>query len=230
MKTILLIITSFYLSNAHATFQRFWIGYKKSELTTSSFVNDLNKIFFGKTVDVGRGKGLIAYQPYISKMNSKLPDEIALVTYQDEQAYSAIKATEAGHAYSELHWDYFQKLNSKSTVPAPFTGTLQSDAAFELNPNFENWQSGETHLIIYQLQLGQLPFVANAFANLKLDRRINDTVLLVTGNIVIEYRSYRGRQVNPQYLPMRIIESAVLNNLYVDQKQIGIGSGINFQF
>lgn len=220
-------------SNSYASFNRLWVGFKKKEVTTASFLNGLNKTFFKDTIEVGKGRGLISYQPYVTNMNSDIPDELALVIYESEEKYRQIRATPEGEKYSALHWDYFEKDISKSTVAQPFTGTLVEGQASELNSSFVDWQKGFTYVAIYSRdQRTNIAELTQAFNRLKENKDINNSILLITSKWIIEYRSLKKSTSIYEKMPLKILEQRLLSNesLSSMKEAVGFGQGLNFQF
>src|SRR5206468_4059456 len=104
-------------------YHRFWRGAKLASLDPAAFVAGLNRRFVPATVQVGAGKGLLAYEPLLPVVEAFLPgfpEEIALVTYEDSAAYAALRATPEGQAYAASHWEYFERAKSGSLVAEPF--------------------------------------------------------------------------------------------------------------
>lgn len=101
-------------SAAHAddTYHRFWRGMKRADLSWTQFSTGLNQVFIPATVQTGSGKGMIAYQPVLAEGEQGLPDEIALVSYTDLATYNSLYSTDAGKAYQNLHWQYFDQATS----------------------------------------------------------------------------------------------------------------------
>jgi hypothetical protein len=211
-----------------ATFNRLWIGTKKKNVVMTKFMNDLNQIFFSKTIDVGVRKGLLAYQPYVTKMTNHLPDEVALVTYESEEKYKTIRSTPDGEAYSALHWEYFDKDISKSTVAIAFSNTVATDIAYEIWPDFKDWQQGDTYLAFYQ-KPEQTATLTSLIQNLMKDRKINDSVIMIKDQFVIEYRSMKNSMTfHP--LNLKILEQAKLIPAAVNKASVSFGEGLNVQF
>jgi len=129
-----------------APYYRFWRGTKLSGLDEEGFRKGLNQVFVPKTVEVGKGKGLLSYLPVLSPRRSSrpagLPDEVALVTYSSEDSYQRIRSTPAGKAYSDLHWKYFSKDESRSLVPTRFDESIKNDAAYDVLYSDKDWQGG----------------------------------------------------------------------------------------
>ncbi|MGZ3687287.1 MAG: hypothetical protein ACXWP5_14270 [Bdellovibrionota bacterium] len=157
MKTTLLatvlIFTSTWAWAAESTpYYRFWQGFKRSDLTQEAFSTGLDKNFISKTVEVGGGgKGLIAYLPALTPESKPegVPDEIALVIYQSEDAYKALRATPEGAAYADSHWSYFDRAKSASRVPVLFAGAVDASSAYLLTGRDVNWQQGDSLLSVY---------------------------------------------------------------------------------
>ncbi len=211
--------------HAEASFNRFWIGYKLDTVTTPDFLNGLNQKLLPNLITLAAGKGLSSYSPYVSQMNGKdLPDEIALITYESEETYKKIRATAPGIAYGDLHWELFRKDISKSTVPVQFEENLEVDKAYELDATFEGWKNGTTYLTIYQ-NSGDLKALAKSFADLKKDKSVKNSIVLVTTKYIYEYRSLK-EGFHP--LPLKVVSSKKLKNAAV--QTIGFHEGLNVQF
>lgn len=223
MKTFVVVSLLFTL-NAQASYHRFWVGYKKPEVSAAKFSKGLNTVFFQKTIQTGKGKGLLAYQPYLIKKNDIFPDEIALVTYESEAKYLEIRATAEGKAYGEMHWDYFVKEKSKSTVSEAFNDALVIDAAYELNPDFKNFQTSHTAVYFYVINNPQrLVSLKKEFERLRKDKHVMDSVILVKKNYAIEYRIFDQAPVKP----VNALRSLQLSD---PQPLAQYGQGVNFKF
>lgn len=217
-------------TQAYAAYNRLWVGFKKEEISTAEFMNGLNKIFFEKTINVGKGKGLMAYQPYITMMNTDLPDEIALVTYQDEASYKAIRATKEGEEYSVLHWDYFDKDTSKSAVPIPYDRVVKMELAYELKPAFTDWQMSETYVTLYEtpLDLKKLVIEVNLLRN---SSDINNSIFMIKGKWLVEYRSLKAGSNGPSKLALKVLEHRKLTSMSLSRNTVvEFGEGANFKF
>jgi len=152
MKPTLFVITFLLSQVLHAApYYRFWRGDKLPALTLLDFQIGLNDLFIPKTVEQGKGKGLRSYQPVLlSDSKPKgLPDEIALVAYASKAAYLKLRNSPEGQAYGRLHWDYFDKNNSKSLVPDRYRGELQTNHAYDVLNSAAEWQKGISHVRIH---------------------------------------------------------------------------------
>ncbi len=232
MKNLFLtIILSVSVTSAHASFNRFWVGHKKKDITAAQFLNGLNATFFRDTIVLGKGKGLLSYQPYITRMSADLPDEIALVVYESEEKYRTLRNTPAGERYSAAHWDFFEKDQSKSTVSVPFEGTLAINEAYELNPEAGSWQKGHTIVSIYRVDTKELTTIAKKFAERKKVPGIRNAIVLLSGDILIEYLSV----TDPAYKPLalgKILERQILPSMSLQEvrRPVGPEEGVNFNF
>ncbi|WP_413290919.1 hypothetical protein [Bdellovibrio sp. HCB337] len=229
MKSLIFISLLLASSSALASHNRFWIGYKKESLATDKFLNGLN-VFFKETVTLGAGKGLVSYQPYITQMKGDTPDEIALVTYENEEKYKAIRGTPEGKQYGERHWDFFEKEKSKSTVPTLFAGTLSNNGAYELSSDFSEWQGNVTYVVLYKNQTSDLATLAQEFESLKKSKDLNNSIILITDKFVYEYRSMKKKsKITPLALP--VVEMKRLPGFEIGNFPVtGFGEGINFRF
>jgi len=226
----LISVILIFQSQAHAAYNRLWVGFKKEEITTADFMNGLNKIFFEKTINVGKGKGLLAYQPYVTMMNADLPHEIALVTYQDEASYKAIRATKEGEEYSALHWDYFDKGTSKSAVPVPYEGAVSAETAYELKPAFTDWQSGDTYVNLYEAPV-DIKKLVNEIELLKSSGDVNNSIFMIKGKWLMEYRSLKSSSKGSSKLELKVLEHRKLASKSLSKKTlVDFGEGVNFKF
>jgi hypothetical protein len=224
--TIALALT---LNTAEASFNRFWIGYKLDSVPTAQFMNGLNQKLLPNLIKLAAGKGLVSYAPFVTEMNEKtLPAEIALITYQNEEIYKSVRSTPEGQAYSDLHWDLFDKATSKSTVPVQFQGKLEEGNAYELNAKFEGWQKGETYLTIYKREKDLTRFT-EAFAEMKGRASINNSIVLVTPEYIFEYRSMKNAKDAFWLLPLKMVSNKHLKKAAIG-KPIGFNEGVNAQF
>lgn len=118
-------------------FVRFWRGVPLERFSTDEFKDGLNRIFVPDTWRLAETSAkLRSYQPVLLPQSfistPHLPLEVALVHYASESDYRAYRATPAGEAYSNLHWDYFAKEQSKSVVAEKFEGKIEFEHAYQL--------------------------------------------------------------------------------------------------
>lgn len=230
MKTLILSAFMIFSMTAEASFNRLWVGMKKKDVTAAQFLNGLNQTFFRDTIVVGQGRGLLSYQPYITKMEAHVPDELALVVYESEEKYRAIRSTPEGERYSTAHWDFFEKDTSKSTVSVPFAGELAMGSAYELYPDY-NWMRGKTIVSIYETEKNlDLKKLAEKFADRKKEPGVKNSILLVTEKWLIEYTSFGATNLRFKNLAHKLERSELpLKKLQELNGLVGPGQGVNFQ-
>lgn len=166
-----------------------------------------------------------------SRKSSDLPDEIALVIYESEEKYRAIRNTPEGEKYSAAHWDFFEKDLSKSSVTVPFEGKFEMNGAYELHPSADTWQKGHTIVSIYELSTKDLGTLARKFKERKKVKGIRNAIVLISGELVIEYVSVKNLGLKPEplgkILERHLLPSTRLENL---RKPVGSEEGVNFLF
>ncbi|MGE0616962.1 MAG: hypothetical protein AB7P04_15125 [Bacteriovoracia bacterium] len=132
-----------------ATFFRVWQGFKKPELTQPQFREAVGP-FMQSTLDTYLGKGLNNYFVAMPPLNKPafVPDEFALVGMTTEAAYREVRATPAGQAYGEKHWELFDKNTSKSAPFLVFDAktmpTLAHNTAYDIIGDAIDWTAGHT--------------------------------------------------------------------------------------
>src|SRR5262249_19507992 len=94
--------------------------------------------------------GLTAYLPAVLPPDhpAGLPDEIALVFYHTQEAYTFAKRCAGGRAYSDLHDLVFDMPKSPSSFPTTFAGEVQFDRAYHLLPGRVDWQAGRSRVYV----------------------------------------------------------------------------------
>jgi len=200
----------------------------------AQFQAGLNQIFIPATVQTGAGKGMIGYQPILPEGAPELPDEIALVSYTDQNAYSELFSTESGKAYQNLHWQYFDRSASHSVVPEPFAGSVEIEHAYDLYPRYAAWMSNSTTVFVFLRANGEssLTFLKRAQEHLSQATRsdpgtgVLDRVALISKDYWIEYVSavaaFRSEPEADLVIPVE--------NASRDTAKILPGSGINLKF
>ena len=129
---------------------RVWRGYRLSTLAPKDFLTALGSVFIPVTAQLQRLYGLTAYLPTVSPLDKPagVPDEIALVFYETQQAYTDTKQVVAGRAYSSLHSTVFAFPASQSGFPILLADELAFDTPYHLFTNAADWQSGFTQLFV----------------------------------------------------------------------------------
>lgn len=132
----LLVLSVVAATAAHADPRhvRMWRGFKIADMSEKSFIDGLNQKLFPATGELFQnGAGLEVYVPATlnhGATQAGLPEEVALLSYQNEETYKAFRATPAGKHYGELHWDLFVKDTSKSLVAEEYSGSLAVEHAY----------------------------------------------------------------------------------------------------
>jgi len=129
---------------------RVWRGYRLSSLAVPDFLTALGSIFMPVTVQLQRLYGLTAYLPAVppTEKPAGVPDEIALVFYETQQAYTDTALIVAGRAYSRLHSTVFDLSISKSGFPVPLPNQLAFDTPYFLFTDAVDWQAGFTQVFV----------------------------------------------------------------------------------
>jgi hypothetical protein len=129
---------------------RVWRGYRPGSSTGPAFLTALGSIFIPVTVILQRLYGLTAYLPTVLPLNKPdgVPDEIALVFYETQQAYNDTKQIVAGRAYSSLHSTVFAFPASQSGFPVLLGAKLEFDTPYHLFTDKADWQSGFSQVFV----------------------------------------------------------------------------------
>jgi hypothetical protein len=217
------------------TYHRFWRGVKLSQLSETQLQDGLNQVFIAATIQTGSDHGLIAYEPALTGASPALPDEIALVSYQDQAAYTALFATDAGKAYVALHWNYFDKAQSLSLVPGHYTGQVAVETSYDLHPSYAGWQSGKSTVQVSFRAKGKTPESDSDYLQrikTELDQAMTDDdangilgrVVLVNQQYWIEYLSSNKPIKGTSSITLPIDSEAS------QSAKITPGHGVNVQF
>jgi hypothetical protein len=129
---------------------RVWRGFRRTELTLDDFYAKLGSFFMPGTVQMQAPVGLTAYLPSVLPRNkdAAVPDEIAIVFYEYQDAYHEAKETVGGRAYSDLHGVAFDLRRSLSGFPVAFKGVLEPDERYHLFDEHVDWQIGVVNTFV----------------------------------------------------------------------------------
>lgn len=143
---------------AHPKSIRVWQGFRSAVLAADwqRFSEQLGKIFIPATVQQMQPLSLQAYFPLIlSDSGFALPDELALVVYPTQEAYTvATKETVAGRAYGALHSTVFNFNRdgpiprSRSYFPTAWSGSFEDNKPVYLIDREINWHSGVMRCLV----------------------------------------------------------------------------------
>jgi hypothetical protein len=173
---------------ALAQFHRFYRGYVLAGTEMTAYLDTMNKDFF-PLFPQAAPHGLISYKPVLlnEAKHLNLPQEIALLTFKDEETYKVYGTTEIGKKIRAAHGPVFDATKSVSLVPVPFAGTAKPEVAYAMNPEFKDFTTGAAGVLIQ----GE-PF-ATPEATLKdVERTLKETgkknmLSLVAESYVMEY-------------------------------------------
>jgi hypothetical protein len=178
---------------------RVWRGYRLSSLAVPDFLTALGSIFMPVTVQLQRLYGLTAYLPAVPPTEKAVgvPDEIALVFYETQQAYTDTSLIVAGRAYSRLHSTVFDLSISKSGFPVPLPNRLAFDTPYFLFTDAVDWQAGFSQLFVgtRSTAMTQEKFAAALLAFLKHVREhrpkgLEGAIVCVSANWVIYWEHW----------------------------------------
>jgi hypothetical protein len=196
--TFVFLLGALFISSAHAdTYHRFWRGVMLPTLNPVAFMDGLNDGLIPATIRTAAGNGLVAYQPVLTQGLKELPDEIALISYENEDIYNALYSTVAGKAYQNLHWQYFSQSLSHSLVPTPYMGTVGIEQSYDFHPEYANWKENHTSVLVFYRNANETDSAYLERAKRHLNRALHgdwvhgifDRVVLVAQQYWIEYVS-----------------------------------------
>lgn len=195
---LLITISQVTFAAPNAGYYRVWQGFKLDTLSTAQFQNQLPD-FMNATTSLYRdslNQYLVALPP-IHKPEF-VPDEFALVALPDEETYRAIRATPEGKAYSEAHWQIFEKSKSKSLpLDTQIPNPLVAGRSYDLIGGSNDWGTGSTTFFLGLRKHG--------VSNEQFLKRLSEHVQLVAqslqplglrGYIVIADDNYEAAYMN----------------------------------
>ncbi|MEQ1877322.1 MAG: hypothetical protein ABL958_11820 [Bdellovibrionia bacterium] len=240
MKTLVALLLTLTAMTADASpYYRFWRGWRRPDVNPLAFQMALTAKFIPATVNVGAGRGLLGYMPALPpEHRGDVPDEIALVVYESKAAYSAIRATPEGQAYTAMHDELFSReLGGKSTEPEPLTGPIVNEKAYDVLQSNANWQRGFVVWKISRVR-GNADNYVRGVAGLA-NKGLASFLVLNHGGVFYEYQLWRSAY---EYsVANAVIESLALNSLNrltggvarpatKTQSLIRYGEALNLQF
>lgn len=133
---------------------RVWRGHAlaNQRADRQAFCRSMGSVFMPVTVQLMGPLGLTAYLPAIMPPAEcpDVPDEIALVFYRSQAAYTDSSATSASRGYSLLHRAIFDlsdptsRTVSRSGFPCRWNGVLTDHSAYFLLDEATDWFMGVT--------------------------------------------------------------------------------------
>jgi hypothetical protein len=149
---------------------RFWRGYQLDTLSSVEFQQGINEILIPWTSRLGTERaGLMGYLPVMSSQvtSQRIPEEFALLAYDNETHYKEFRSTVEGKNYGNVHWDYFDKNLSKSAVAEAFVGRIEDGKAYTLTSYEGRWDVGYARFMLAERT--DTTTVANIEAWLRLE-------------------------------------------------------------
>ena len=147
--TLTLFVASTSCASGQAGYYRVWQGFQKPDMTTEAFQQRL-PWFMNETRSIYTGvlnNYIVAIPPAVKP--TFIPDEFALVVLESEQDYQNVRATDAGKAYGQAHWQVFNQENSKSAAyTSQIPDRLQHNQAYDVMGTPIDWNSGTTTFFI----------------------------------------------------------------------------------
>ncbi len=126
-------------------------GYRNPTLDHAEFTEQLGSIFVPCAVNIQVPLGLTAYLPALlpEATPPAVPDEVALVFFESQQAYGRAFDSAAGRALGLLQDAVFDSSGAgKSGFPSPFTGAIVADQPVHLFSGKADWQSGHAEVFV----------------------------------------------------------------------------------
>ena len=129
---------------------RVWRGFRLGTSMPQDFLTALGTVFIPVTAILQRLYGLTAYLPSVLPQSKPagVPDEIALVFYRTQQAYTDTSLIVAGRAYSALHKTVFAFPQSLSGFPVMLTSKLGLDTPVHLFSDETDWHEGYSQVYV----------------------------------------------------------------------------------
>ena len=129
---------------------RVWRGFRLGTLMPADFLVAIGSIFIPVTAQLQRLYGLTAYLPTVLPTSKPdgTPDEIALVFYDSQQAYTDTTKIVAGRAYSSLHKTVFAFPASQTGFPTLLGSSVSVDQPYHLFTKAVDWQTGFSQVFV----------------------------------------------------------------------------------
>ncbi len=216
---------------------RFWIGYKRADLELEKFDEVIRDVFVRSTIKTGECGGLQGYFPVLlakPQKKSTIPDEIALIPYQDEPTYRAIREGSVGSVYGPLHFDYFDRATSKSAVPVAYAGKVEVGNAYDLSAEKVFWQKGET---LFSFSPGTGNEVISGSVQKYLDQLnenrsklgIDGYVVLVGKDFLVEYFHRQTAWTAGEWKKVAEIKNKAMDKSYASPSHVEVADSTGYE-
>jgi hypothetical protein len=223
---------------------RFFRGFRKAELTPSQYITDLQNRFIPAAPATHAKNGLVAYFPAVpsAQKPASIPDELAVIMYENDAVYQAAKSTPEGKWYSDLHREVFDKERSKSGSAVPFPGVMQFDQPYDVLGRATDWQAGVSTLFVgaRKSDVTADTFLAGvskrvADSKVHFEKAGLEGYLVVAGpDYFVEYQNWSGsaaqRQAKPAATPDVLMTPVLDQQATVFNGKIAWGQAVNAKF
>jgi hypothetical protein len=128
-----------------APYYRFWRGEKLAQLNETTYMKTMAKDFLPMAPKLF---------PHLKSYLVAMPevgvgvDEVALLAYTNEEDYFRGRATAEGTAYSNAHWEIFERATSSSLVPEVLEGKVAANKSYDLLKTTPDWSKGYSTFFI----------------------------------------------------------------------------------
>jgi len=116
-------------------------------------------------------------------------------------------------------------------VPKTYTGILSLNNAYELKPQFNDWQGHDTFVSIYKFNKkeNEIEKLKKSLSIMKRKSLVNNLIILIKDNYVYEYRSQKKGKKFVK-LPLLQIEASKLGSYSLKTSPfISFKEGVNFK-
>lgn len=171
--------------DSFAQFHRFYRGH--SGLEATKFLTSVNENFFPLFIKA-HTEGLINYRPILLNESShlKLPQEIVILSFTNEDVYKTYTNTEIGKTIRAAHGPVFDSSKSNSLVPTMLNGPVAFESSYLLNPEGKQ----DASQIVGVLVLAE-PFGAPGNTLIEVEKILkakkDNVIHLLSENYVVEY-------------------------------------------
>jgi hypothetical protein len=189
MKICLLVLLGSFPLITRAEYHRFYRGFALPNTNMDNFVKEVNDVFF-PMFKKAHPEGLINYRPILlnEDISLGLPQEIVILTFENEDRYKAYTNTEIGKAIRAAHAPLFDSTKSASLVPVPFTGKVVAETAYLLNnAEMSDLAQDFAAVLIHSEPYGSPDSGLKAVEDIFKDSGKEKIISLVAQNYVIEY-------------------------------------------
>lgn len=173
-----------------------WRGYKASQKAYADFSTFLGTVFVPSCALLQPNAGLCAYVPTMVPQANKpagVPDQTALMFWEDQNHYSNAFKKIAVRAYTNLHGDAYDTKISSAQFPIALAGAMKAEQPYFLLAQPADWMLGAVYHFVGGRPLAQSPAdfvtaIGNWAANYPSRRSQEiDNALLCAGNDYVAF-------------------------------------------